>query len=221
MLGVEALIRWNHPTQGLISPVVFIPIAEKDGLIIPIGAWIIDEACTQLAQWKDTDMKEISISINISAKQIMHQDLFTYIRKAISKADIDASLLELEITESVIMENIDETIQILEDLKTLGLSIAIDDFGTGYSSLSYLKKLPIDKLKIDREFIKDIPGDKDDIAITNAIVSLAKALDLKIIAEGPETQEHITFLKEAECDIAQGYFYSKPILAKDVKNFLK
>lgn len=220
IVGVEALIRWNNPQSGLISPIVFIPIAENNGLIMPIGEWVIDQACEQLASWKKTSMENLTLSINISAKQLLHQNLHSYIRKAITRTGIDASLLELEITESVIMENINETIEILRDLKTLGVSIAIDDFGTGYSSLSYLKKLPIDKLKIDREFIKGIPEDKDDIAITNAIVSLAKALSLKIIAEGPESGEHIDFLKTVKCDIAQGYYYSKPISSKGVEKFL-
>ncbi|MDB2562297.1 EAL domain-containing protein [Sulfurimonas sp.] len=221
IVGVEALIRWNNKKSGLISPVEFIPIAENNGLILPIGEWIIDQACEQLALWKETPMQNLTLSINISAKQLLHQNLHSYIRKAITKNEINSSLLELEITESVVMENINETIEVLMDLKTLGVSIAIDDFGTGYSSLSYLKKLPIDKIKIDREFIKDIPEDKDDIAITNAIVSLAKALDLVIIAEGPERGEHIDFLKDVKCDIAQGYYYSKPISSKGVEKFLE
>lgn len=217
LVGVEALIRWNHPVKGLISPMEFIPIAENNGLIMPIGAWIIDQVCDQLLAWQNTDMKDITISINISAKQLLHQDLYGYIKKAVERTKVDSGLLELEITETVVMENINETVTILAKLKELGLSIAIDDFGTGYSSLSYLKKLPIDKLKIDREFIKDIPDDKDDIAITKAIISLATSLNLKIVAEGPENQEHVEFLKGAKCDIAQGYFYSKPILAIDVE----
>jgi diguanylate cyclase (GGDEF)-like protein len=211
IIGAEALIRWNHSANGLISPLEFIPIAEKNGLIIPIGEWVIDQVCDQLALWKDTHMRDMTISINISAKQLLHQDLYSYIEAAIKKTNIDGRLLELEITESVIMENINQTIKILSKLKKLGVSISIDDFGTGYSSLSYLKKLPIDKLKIDREFIKDIPNDKDDIAITNAIISMSKSLSLKIVAEGPETKEHIDFLQNSNCDIAQGFYYSKPI----------
>jgi diguanylate cyclase (GGDEF)-like protein len=215
--GVEALIRWQHPVKGLISPLDFIPIAEHSGLIMPIGEWIIDQACDQLALWKDTHMSKVTLSINISAKQILHQDLYSYIEASIQRTQIDGRLLELEITESVVMENINETVKILSRLKKLGISIAIDDFGTGYSSLSYLKKLPIDKLKIDREFIKDIPNDKDDIAITNAIISMSKSLSLKIVAEGPETQEHIEFLRKSKCDIAQGFYYSKPISVPEVE----
>jgi len=217
IIGVEALIRWKHPTKGLVSPLDFIPIAENNGLIISIGGWVIDQACKQLALWKHTNMSKTTLSINISAKQILHQDLFLYIQAAINRTNIDARLLELEITESVIMENINETAKILVKLKKLGVSIAIDDFGTGYSSLSYLKKLPIDKLKIDREFIKEIPNDKDDIAITNAIISMSKSLLLKIIAEGPETKEHIEFLKNSKCDIAQGFYYSKPVSILEVE----
>lgn len=220
MVGVEALIRWNHPVNGLISPLEFIPIAEKNGLIIPIGEWIIDQACNQLALWKDTNMRDMSISINISAKQLLHQDLYTYIEAAIEKTNIDGRLLELEVTESVVMENINQTVKILSKLKKLGVSISIDDFGTGYSSLSYLKKLPIDKLKIDREFIKGIPTDKDDVAITNAIISMSKSLSLKIVAEGPETKEHIDFLHNAKCDIAQGFYYSKPIPISEVEKLV-
>ncbi|EDZ62885.1 diguanylate cyclase/phosphodiesterase (GGDEF & EAL domains) [Sulfurimonas gotlandica GD1] len=217
IVGVEALIRWQHPTKGLISPLDFIPIAENSGLIMPIGEWIIDQACDQLALWKDTHMSEATLSINVSAKQVLHQDLYSYIEAAIERTKIDGRFLELEITESVIMENINETVRILSRLKKLGVSIAIDDFGTGYSSLSYLKKLPIDKLKIDREFIKDIPNDKDDIAITNAIISMSKSLSLKIVAEGPETKEHIEFLQNSKCDIAQGFYYSKPITIVEVE----
>ncbi len=220
LVGVEALIRWQHPTKGLISPIEFIPIAEDNGLIIPIGKWIMDSACKQLSLWSQTKMKDVTLSINISAKQILHQNLCVYLEDSIEKHGIDSSLLELEITESVVMENINDTIAILRNMKRLGVSIAIDDFGTGYSSLSYLKKLPIDKLKIDREFIKDIPNDKDDIAITNAIISLAKSLSLKIIAEGPETLEQIEFLKHSKCDIAQGYYYSKPIASQEVESML-
>ena len=221
IVGVEALIRWDNPQSGLISPVVFISIAENNGLIMPIGEWIINQACEQLKNWKGTPMRNLTISINISVKQLLHQNLHSFIRKAITRTGIDASLLELEITESVVMENINETIEILRDLKTLGVSIAIDDFGTGYSSLSYLKKLPIDRLKIDREFIKNIPEDKDDIAIAKAIISLAKSLDLQIVAEGPERGEHIEFLKSVKCDIAQGFYYSKPISSKGVEKFLE
>jgi len=217
LVGVEALIRWNHPRRGVVSPVEFIPIAENNGLIMPIGEWIIDQACEQLSLWSDTAMRNTTISINISAKQLLHQNLYSYIEEAVERTNVDVKLLELEITETIIMENINETINILAKLKKLGVSIAIDDFGTGYSSLSYLKKLPIDKLKIDREFIKGIPQDRDDVAITKAIISLASSLSLKIIAEGPETREHIEFLKDAKCDIAQGYFYSKPISAKNVE----
>ena len=217
LVGVEALIRWNHPVKGLISPLDFIPIAENSGLIMPIGKWVIDQACEQLALWRDTHMSEVTLSINISAKQVLHQDLYSCIEESINKSEINGELLELEITESVIMENINETVKILTKLKKLGVSISIDDFGTGYSSLSYLKKLPIDKLKIDREFIKDIPNDKDDIAITNAIISMSKSLSLKIIAEGPETKEHIEFLEKSKCDIAQGFYYSKPITIMEVE----
>ena len=215
IIGVEALLRWNNQLLGLVSPVDFIPIAENNGLIVPIGEWVIDTSCKQVKEWENTLMQDITISINISVKQLLHQDLYTYIKKAVLENDIDAKLLELEITESVIMENVDEVIGTLVKLKKLGLSIAIDDFGTGYSSLSYLKKLPIDKLKVDRAFIKDIPSDTDDMAITQAIITLAKSLNLKIVAEGPETAEQINFLKGTCCDIAQGYFYSEPITPKE------
>ena len=217
LVGVEALIRWMHPEKGLISPLDFIPIAEMNGLIMPIGEWVIDQACELLASWKNTDMKDVTLSINISAKQLLHQDLYRYIEEAIEKTQIDGILLELEVTESVVMENISETVSILAKLKKLGVSISIDDFGTGYSSLSYLKKLPIDKLKIDREFIRAIPYDKDDIAITKAIINMSKSLSLKIVAEGTETKEHIEFLEDSKCDIVQGFYYSKPIPAKDVE----
>lgn len=221
LVGVEALIRWDSKELGSVSPVEFISIAEENGKIIPIGAWIIDMACRQIRFWQGTVFENVVVAINISAKQFMHQDLHSYIENAIYRNGIDASLLSVEITESAVMYDVESVVKILNKLKKLGISIAIDDFGTGYSSLSYLKKLPIDKLKIDREFIKDLLVDKDDRMIVKAIVALAKSLDLKVVAEGADQKEHVEFLKGLECEIVQGYIYSKPLLATDMKESFK
>ncbi|MCL1067503.1 EAL domain-containing protein [Shewanella olleyana] len=214
ILGVEALLRWNSTALGFISPVEFIPLAEETGMINEIGHWAIDEACNQLASWHQLGFNDISIAVNLSARQLK-ADIISTIEVALAVSGLPASALELELTESMIMGNPQDSVQVLSQLKALGLTIAIDDFGTGYSSLSYLKRFPIDTLKVDREFVRDIIEDPDDAAITSAIITLAHSLDLNVVAEGVETQEQLDFLKYEGCDQVQGFLLSKPLTADD------
>lgn len=217
IIGAEALIRWKHPKKGYISPSAFIPLAENSNLISSIGKWVIREACEQAKIWHDKGI-DIHLSINISAHQLKSHDLLDIIDKSIIDTGVDPKRLIVELTESALANNIDELLKILHEIKARGISIAIDDFGTGYSSYSYLKRFPIDYLKIDKSFIDNIPYRKDDIAIIKAIISMAKALEFQIIAEGVETQEQFDFLYQNQCEYYQGYFRSKPV---DVVEFEK
>ena len=219
--SVEALIRWNNPEQGLIPPNDFIPFLEETGLIIPVGKWIISEAVKKHEKFLGFEHGPELISINLSGKQFLSKDLAGYILDVIEASSLSAKNIELEITESLLMENIEETIKVLSSLKELGVKIAVDDFGTGYSSLSYLKRLPIDVLKLDRSFVKDLDNDTDSTSIASAIISLGHDLGMEVIAEGVETESQLRFLAEKKCDIAQGYLFSKPVPSCDIKTFLK
>lgn len=213
ILGAEALIRWNHPEMGMISPAEFIPIAEEIGLIASIGEWALQTACTQCIKWQNSGFSSIRVAVNISTLQFRQQNLVTTIRRILKDSHLDPKCLELEITESV-MQNT-ESIHKLFELKTMGISMSIDDFGTGYSSLSYLKRMPIDALKIDKSFINDIHMDPTDTKIVTTIITLAKSLNLRVIAEGVETAEQLKFLKQHKCDEIQGFLISKPVPARD------
>lgn len=206
LIGMEALLRWKHPELGYIPPGQFIPIAEETGLILPIGEWVIREACRQNHLWSHS-LARLQVSVNVSARQF-HSSFVETVQTIIEETKVDPSLLELEITESFLMGNITETVAILTQLKNLGITISIDDFGTGYSSLSYLKGLPIDTLKIDRTFIKDM---EQDSSIANAIINLGHNLNLTVVAEGVETKKQLQILREKKCDIYQGYLYSRPV----------
>jgi diguanylate cyclase (GGDEF)-like protein/PAS domain S-box-containing protein len=219
IIGVEALMRWESPELGLISPVEFIPLAEETGIINQIGHWAINQACSQLAQWHALGFEHISVAVNLSARQLK-ADIISIIEVALAVSGLPASALELELTESMIMGNPQDSVAILAQLKALGLTIAVDDFGTGYSSLSYLKRFPIDTLKIDKEFVRDITEDPDDAAITSAIITLAHSLDLNVVAEGVETQAQLNFLREGGCDQVQGFLLSKPLSADDCMTLL-
>ncbi len=220
VIGFEALLRWDHPEMGAISPVEFIPIAEESGLIIPIGSWVIDTACRQVREWENAGFGDIKVAVNLSARQTKSIALIDDVLNALRKSGLEPRQLELEITESMLMDNIHVNMDLLENLQAAGIFLSIDDFGTGYSSMAYLKRLPIDQLKIDKAFINDIPGDGDDEAIVSAIISMAHRLGLAVVAEGAETVEQINFLKAAGCDAVQGYYISKPIPAQDVAAFL-
>ena len=211
MLGAEALLRWQHPQQGLLAPVRFIGLAEKTGLIIPIGDWVLDEACRQMRLWYEQGHQDWRVAVNLSALQFCHGELVESVRQTLARHALPANCLTLEITESTAMHDVSASQVILEQLAEMGVGIAIDDFGTGYSSLLYLKRLPANELKIDRGFVRDLEHDGDDMAIVSAIVALGQALDLRIVAEGVETPEQQAFLTELGCDSLQGYLLGHPL----------
>lgn len=214
IMGVEALLRWNHPEKGMIPPDKFIPIAEETGLIVPIGEWVLEEACKQLKEWHNSGYPLINMSVNLSVRQFEQNNLFSIVKNIIHKTGLSPEYLHLELTENLIVKNTKLTLKTMKHLNGLGINLEIDDFGTGYSSLGYLKKLPISTLKIDKSFIQDMT--KDDVGITNTIITLAHNLNLDVIAEGVETKEQAEFLCAQNCYLMQGYFFSKPITAIDI-----
>ena len=218
--AVEALIRWKHPDLGLLGPDKFISFAEHRGLIMPIGRWVINEAIRQCKEWLDAGLR-IPIAINISAVQFKQKDLVELIAANLKSYDLPGELLELELTESLFLEDVTAMTKTLSRLKDLGVTLAVDDFGTGYSSLAYLKRYPIDKIKIDRSFISDIPHNADDVAITTAIINLADSLGLQVVAEGVETQEQADFLERHHCDYIQGYLVSYPLPPDEIFAWMK
>ena len=220
VVGAEALVRWQHPDLGLLYPDTFIDIAEETGLIVEIGNWVIQEACKQGVLWQALVDWPVKVSVNLSARQFTDSDLLSDISNALKTSGLPADCLDLEITESLIMQRPEDAIKVLQHFRDLGTHVSIDDFGTGYSSLGYLKRLPIDTLKIDRTFIKDIPVDADDMAITQAVITLAHNMQVTVVAEGVETQAQWDFLKRYSCDQIQGYYYSKPLTAEDFMTFL-
>jgi len=219
IVGAEALIRWNDPEKGQIPPSDFIPVAEESGLINEIGEWVINEACRQGKKWLD-DGHRLTIAVNISANQVKYQDIPAVITQALQNSAFRADRLELEITESAVMQREEESVEMLHALRAKGIRLAIDDFGTGYSSLSYLKRFPIDVLKIDKSFIDDIPYEKDGMAIVTAIIEMGKALGYQVLAEGTEHMEQVDFLAEKGCNLYQGYIKSKPVPAKEFEKLL-
>ena len=213
IIGFEALLRWQHPKRGFISPVQFIPIAEDSGLIIPITTWILNETCQQLSIWQKLapNYRELIVSVNISGKHLDKESLIDDVQKSLNNANLSAESLKLEITESAVMENAEMTIKILKRLKELGVQLSIDDFGTGYSSLSYLHRLPFDTLKIDRSFVSGVGENGENSEILQTIISLAKNLRMRVIAEGIETESQLAVLQNLGCDYGQGYLMSKPL----------
>ncbi|WP_240475757.1 putative bifunctional diguanylate cyclase/phosphodiesterase [Herbaspirillum rhizosphaerae] len=215
--GAEALIRWRHPTRGLVAPGSFITLAEQTGLIVPLGAWVLREACRQGKAWLDRGYQFGRIAVNLSPRQFSSDDLLMTIDNALAHSGLPSAMLELEITEGAIMQNPQEAVVLLKRMRQLGVTISVDDFGTGYSSLASLKQYPLDTLKIDRSFVKGIPGDADDVAITEAIIAIAHKLHLQVVAEGVESQEQHDFLRAAGCDIVQGYLHSTPLSAGEIE----
>jgi len=215
VLAVEALLRWQHPHRGLISPAEFIPAAEDTGLIVPIGEWVLKQACADAIRWEGLGIENVKVAVNLSARQFSQGNLVNVVNDVLGSLNFDPNRLELEITESLLMDDAHASEIALHELKSLGLAIYLDDFGTGYSSLAYLKKFPIDALKIDRSFIRDIPNDEDDVAIARAIIALGQALRLKVVAEGVETQDQLDFLLNEGCDEVQGFKFSKPLVFDD------
>jgi EAL domain-containing protein (putative c-di-GMP-specific phosphodiesterase class I)/GGDEF domain-containing protein/PAS domain-containing protein len=213
LVGMEALVRWMHPERGMISPVEFIHVAEDTGMIVAIGRWVLREACRQNAEWQQAGLRPLRVAVNLSARQFHSDSLLDEIDAALSETKLPASSLELEITESMVMEDPERVIGLLDKIRSRGIHLSLDDFGTGHSSLAYLKRFPIDCVKIDRAFIKDIPENTDDVAIARTIVAMAKALDLKTVAEGVETAGQLELLKTMGCDQIQGFFFSRPLPA--------
>jgi diguanylate cyclase (GGDEF)-like protein/PAS domain S-box-containing protein len=221
MVGVESLIRWQHPELGMVPPARFIGLAEETGLIVPIGSWAIRRACAQIQAWQRGAVGAMRVAVNLSARQFYQHDLVKTVAAALEESELAPEQLEIELTESLVMTDVDRAIAILRGLKTLGVHIAIDDFGTGYSSLSYLKRFPIDVLKIDQSFVQDLTEDADDAAIVLSIISLAHSLRLKVVAEGVETAEQLAYLREHGCDQVQGFYFSEPLPADELQAFLK
>jgi EAL domain-containing protein (putative c-di-GMP-specific phosphodiesterase class I) len=220
MVGVEALIRWNHRQRGILSPAEFVSVAEEDGLIVPIGGWVMMSAMSTLRSWLDMGINPVCVAVNVADKQFKETNFVSKIKQAIELFDIPTHFVKIELTEGIIMDQPDEAIQKLKELKALGVKISIDDFGTGYSSLSYLKKFPIDQFKIDRSFVKDLGGHHRDNEITTAMIAMGQALNIEIIAEGVESKEQLQFLKDRGCFFIQGFFYSKPLPEENITQIL-
>ncbi|RVQ05886.1 putative bifunctional diguanylate cyclase/phosphodiesterase, partial [Sinorhizobium meliloti] len=215
-----ALLRWQHPVRGIISPAAFIPLAEETGLIVPIGDWVLRTACRQLKAWQDAGLPPLIVSVNVSARQFRERNWAARVAAVLEETCLEARYLELELTESLIMQDVPGAIATMHALEAIGVHLAIDDFGTGYSSLSALKRFPVRRLKIDRSFVTDIPHDADDMAITSAIISLAQKLGLRVIAEGVETEAQVEFLQKSGCGEIQGYFFSQPLPGEDFEVLL-
>ena len=211
VIGVEALIRWLHPRRGLMAPDSFIPIAEECGAIVPIGRWVLREACRQARAWQKAGLAPVLIAINISAVELRAKDFVDGVRAILAETGLEAHLLELELTETFLMDDSSATAVVLRALKDVGVHLALDDFGTGYSSLSYLKRFPIDTLKIDQSFVRDLATDPDDASIVSAVIAMGKSLQMRVVAEGVETREQLAFLREKSCPVGQGFFFSAPM----------
>jgi EAL domain-containing protein (putative c-di-GMP-specific phosphodiesterase class I) len=219
--GLEALLRWQHPELGLVPPDKFIRIAENSGLIIPIGEWVLRTACRQAKTWQDEGLPAVSVAVNVSAVQFRQQGFCELIRSVLHDTGLAAEYLELELTESLLLANADVTLSVLRELKSMGLTLAIDDFGTGYSNFTSLRQFGVSKLKIDRSFIRDVATNPEDSAITAAIISMAKSLRLKVIAEGVENEEQMSILRAHQCDEIQGYYFSRPLTVDKVADKLR
>lgn len=220
--GVEALIRWRHPKRGLLLPTEFIPLAEESGMIIRIGEWAIKAACLQNKMWQDKGLPQIRVAVNVSGRQFRHKDFVEFIINMLHEINLKPKYLELEITENIIIHDDDhKVIHAINRLKKLGVQIALDDFGTGYSSISHLKKIPIDRIKIDKTYIKNININSDDAAIVRAIIALATSLNLQVLAEGVESLKQLKMLLSQECKEVQGFYFSEPLSAEETEKFLK
>jgi EAL domain-containing protein (putative c-di-GMP-specific phosphodiesterase class I) len=215
IVAAEALIRWDHPTRGTVSPLEFIPVAEENGLIVPIGQWVLRSACVEAARWQRQGL-DLRVAVNLSPLQFKDPELLASVRRALEQTGLPPQRLELEITEGALMTESSQTLATLNALRDLGVSVSLDDFGTGYSSMSYLKRLPLSTLKIDRSFVEGLPHQEESMAIVRAILSLAKSLGFSVTAEGVETPEQARSLKHMSCDMVQGFLFSKPVTADDI-----
>jgi diguanylate cyclase len=215
IIGAEALIRWHHPQRGLVPPGQFVPIAEECGVITAIGRWVLREACRQTRAWQDAGLPSTCVAINVSAVELRDKDFAATVRSVLTQTRLESRYLELELTETSLMQDSQATATVLETLKDIGVRIALDDFGTGYSSLSYLKRFPIDTLKIDRSFVCNITTDPDDACIVSAVLGMGEGLHMRVVAEGVETREQLAFLQEQNCPEGQGYYFSRPKIAAE------
>jgi EAL domain-containing protein (putative c-di-GMP-specific phosphodiesterase class I) len=221
VVGVEALIRWRHPSMGMVRPDRFINLAEETGLIVPIGAWVLRTACRQNRDWQHAGYGPLRIGVNLSARQFAEPGLVPEIARVLEETGMAATQLEIEITESLVMEDVEGAIRTMAELKRMGVKLSIDDFGTGYSSLSYLRRFPVDVLKIDRSFVRDIPASEDDAAMVAAIIELARGLRMRVIAEGVETEAQLEYLRRRGCDEVQGHVYGMAAPGPDVEAMLR
>jgi EAL domain-containing protein (putative c-di-GMP-specific phosphodiesterase class I) len=227
IVGVEALVRWAHPERGLLSPGSFISVAEQTGLVIPLGAWVLDQACTKVAEWQRTipGCSKLWLAVNLSARQLSDETLTDDLANVLAASSIDPRLVHVEITESELMRDVEHSKDVLDRLKVLGVRVAIDDFGTGYSSFSYLRTLPVDVLKIDRSFVCDLGRESelveaDDVALVEAIINLGHILRMEVVAEGVETAEQASLLADRGCDLAQGFYFAEPVTAEGLHDLL-
>jgi EAL domain-containing protein (putative c-di-GMP-specific phosphodiesterase class I) len=221
IIGAEALIRWKDPKHGLIYPTQFIAIAEECGLIVPIGRWVLREACTQIQRWILAGLPAVPVAVNISAVELKHPHFLTGVAQILKDTDLPPQFLEMELTESILMHDAERSITILESLKSMGIQLAIDDFGTGYSSLSYLRRFPVDTLKIDQSFVREIDTDTSNATIVSAVIGMGRNLKQRVIAEGVETAEQYLFLRKQQCDEGQGFHFSYPLPADDFAYLLE
>jgi diguanylate cyclase (GGDEF)-like protein len=219
--GVEALLRWNHPDRGLIAPAQFVPIAEESGLIVPIGQWVLLEACRQARAWLNAGLPPVRMAVNVSALQFMDEDFHSGVQEALMITGVQPHQLELELTETVLMHDADSAIETLNALKGVGVQLAVDDFGTGYSSFNYLRRFPLDCLKVDRSFIQELAADANNSAILSAMINLGKSLNHRVVAEGVETKEQLHFLQKQECSEGQGFYFCHPLIAEKFAEFLE
>jgi len=219
--GVEALLRWNHPDFGMVPPMQFIPLAEETGLIVPIGRWVLQEACAQNMAWQRRGLLPVTMAVNLSPRQFADPHLLNDIDLALFSSGMSPVLLQLEVTESMVMRNVARAVRVLDAIQSRGIRLAIDDFGTGYSSMSLMKQFPIDTIKIDRSFVRDLPQDTEDCAIAEAIIGMGKALGMTIVAEGVETSDQEAFLRAHACDEMQGFLFSKPVTAQEMTGLLR
>jgi EAL domain-containing protein (putative c-di-GMP-specific phosphodiesterase class I) len=221
VVGSEALIRWRHPTRGMVPPGDFIGLAEDTGLIVPIGEWVLRTACLQNKAWQQAGLGPLRVAVNLSARQLAQRDLVQVVDRVLAETGLEAKYLEIELTESLVMADVDHAVEVLRALKALGVKISIDDFGTGHSSLSYVKRFPVDVLKIDRSFVNEITANPDDAPIAQLVIWLAHSLGMQVIAEGVEDEVQLSFLRQHGCDQMQGFLFSAPVTAQAFENLLR